>query len=198
MIRKMRSSERFATTGIRQRRIARRKSQRGKPKFALVKSYAARFPGKNINAVDAIVRDVSGFERVAVDNGVLRRFYARRSAEDILASRKIIFKKPVQGCVDYATVLCAVLRAKGIPAFFGRLFSNHSVTLFRMGNEWYRADPTPERVQEGFHLVQVNPKTEFKHYLAIGSSARDIGLRSIDDFDLRQTGKPLKNVLLEK
>jgi len=164
----------------------------------IIADYASRFKGEDLPMVDAIVRDISTFERVVTTEEGLKKHYAKRTAEDVIASRKVIVKRPVQGCVDYTIALCSALRAKGISSYFARNPFNHAVTLFRLGEKWYRADPTPERVEERFHLVSVDPKTEFRHYSAIGVDAWDIGLNDISRFELPKTAKGLKNILLEE
>ena len=163
----------------------------------LIRKYAAQFRGKTLSVIDRIVRDMATFERVVVDKPALDKYYAKRTAEDVIQTRKVVIKKPVQGCVDYAAALCSVLRAKGIPAYFKRDIRTHSTTLFKLGNKWFRADPTPERVAEDFHLVEVNINREIKDSVAIGVDAWDIGLTGLDRFNLEQHRTATRNAIKE-
>ena len=174
-----------------------------------VREYAERFPGKDLDAVAAIVSDLADFKRIKAKHSMLEEKYARRTAEEILRDRSMYVSNPktkgsgyqVQGCVDLNVALCAVLRAKGIPAKFIRTRA-HSITLFKLGGEWREADPLEKRtyrmdVRNGSrsggdphpgikeiteerknHLKQLRENGEY----AEGLDAWDIGITGIRDY----------------
>ena len=115
-----------------------------------VKEYADRFPGADMNAVNAILADLVKFKRKKFDLQGLRGIYAKRDAATIIRDRFVAVSKSrqgvftaVEGCVDYNVALCAVLRAKGIPAKFTR-HGIHSTTMFFLDGKWFDADPLTE------------------------------------------------------
>ena len=113
-----------------------------------VLKFAQRFPGKNLASVELIVKELANLKRKKLDPEKISQYYSKRSASEVLKDGFVVIDKTmatklprgrVMGCVDYHIVLCAVLRAKGIPARFVRV-KDHSVVHFFLNNNWYEAD----------------------------------------------------------
>ena len=180
-----------------------------------VRKYASSFPGTGLGAVRKIIGDLTSFERRHFWRRDLAGVYAKRSAEQIISDRFVAVPKgnreslgqyaAVAGCVDYNVALCAVLRAKGIPAKFTRE-KLHSTTLFFLNGKWYEADPAnsltrqlaealirrgrkidlskiPGLITEipGSRQRLMNYEKQFGQF-AEGLDAWDIGIRSLRNF----------------
>ncbi len=184
-----------------------------------VKGYASQFHGSGLKMVRHVLEDLGRFRRKHLPMEELRKVYAKRSADDILRDRWIAFPKgeriepsryaAIAGCIDYNVVLCAVLRAKGIPAKFTRE-SLHSATLFFLNGRWYKADPTvyltryaaelhirrgnnvdlskiPGPVEEvPEHRLWLMEQAKQLGHFAEGLDAWDIGIFSLRSFDKYQ------------
>jgi transglutaminase-like putative cysteine protease len=113
-----------------------------------IREYAKGFKGDSLETVWDIVDDLIHFKRKRYDDDGIALVYSKRTADELLTAREVAVSEPkvegesgdVEGCVDYNLVLCAVLRAKGIPAKFVRHY-NHSYTLFHLNDKWCKADP---------------------------------------------------------
>jgi len=149
-----------------------------------ITDFANRFPGRNLETIKKIVKTISNFKIIKADAKTIKEKYTKRTASQILRTKNVFVKRPVRGCVDYNVVLCSVLRAKNIKAFFARNKRNHSVTIFELNKKWYRADPMPERVKEDFHIVEIDLEEEKNDLIAFGKDAWSIGLTDITKFDL--------------
>ncbi len=100
--------------------------------------------------------------------------------------------------MDYGNALCAVLRAKGIPAKFTRTVNHSKVHLF-IDRQWYEADVLrlvgykDGKTIDSTEEKALQPVTEEKRYLngiakanggyAEGLDSHDIGIRSLKDFN---------------
>lgn len=109
---------------------------------SLIESTAGRFPMEKI--ID-LGRKIARIPVYVAKDEVLRKNYGKRTAERILRDNAI-FASPaghrhtIEGCVDYATLSVAALRAMGIPARFVR-DRRHSYAVFGFGGSIYRFDP---------------------------------------------------------
>ncbi len=170
-----------------------------------VMDFASRHPGSDLKTVEAIVKDISSFEEVRYRIDDLRREYSRRTANEIISKREVAVgvlddkgEESVLGCIDYNLALCAVLRAKGIPAKFTRR-ADHSETHFFLDGIWHSADPILQRVadrQGGLDpdspmkpvmplsdpIRRLNEMMRSKGKYAEGLDAWDIGIRTWKDF----------------
>lgn len=99
-------------------------------------------------------------------------------------SRNLLLQ--VHGCLDYANVLVAVLRARGIPAKFARIHA-HSVAVVRLGNRWYEAGLNartnkPEMNIIDWKLAIRRRKQALEGAYKTGLDSHDIGILSWRDF----------------
>ncbi len=179
----------------------------------VVRQFANRFPGNDLKAVQALVNAISKFPRKKFTINDLSDIYLKRTAEQIIKDNFVAVVHgenlgtyaAIAGCVDYNLVVCAALRAKGIPAKFVRA-GLHSTTHFFIGNKWYEMDPTNvivrsfakrmkrlgKIVPEGNLPELIEPlsesqlRTYSKHrgmgLAAEGFDAWAIGMRSLKDF----------------
>jgi hypothetical protein len=115
-----------------------------------ITAFASAFPGTTIETVKKIVDAVSRIKLVKFSEREIERVYSKRSAEKILSDGFVAIADKakfgevwarVNGCIDHNVVLCAILRAKGIPAMFVRR-RNHSLTYFFLDGRWFVANPT--------------------------------------------------------
>ncbi len=148
-----------------------------------------------------LVRDVRRFRPVAVPWEDLQHLYAKRTATDIIHSRKTailgeeerVEKKNVQGCVDYGAALVAAMNAVGardkslgLKARFAR-HGDRTQVWFTLGGKEYVVDPHRfTRVLEPFevtpdHRALIEGEAASNKF-AIGRDAWDIGMTSIKDF----------------
>jgi hypothetical protein len=164
----------------------------------LVRAFADQFPGKTVEDVRGIIKDISRFKRVRMSEEQLQDAYSKRTADEIMESREIFVIKrrgrqaPIQvnGCIDYNVALCAVLRAKGILSKFIRVF-DHSVTFAKIEGRWHEIDlmkqfeqkHKAEAIQplEGKVIEQYEHAKKHEAY-AEGLDAWDIGIRGLNDF----------------
>lgn len=177
-----------------------------------VRAYANRFPGASLGTVRVILADLVKFKRKKFDLTELTDIYAKRNAETIIKDRFVAVSRSrqgiftaVEGCVDYNVALCAVLRAKGIPAKFTR-HGIHSTTMFFLNGKWFEADPLIEltrRIARNLRtvaghsdpkkippLIRIVPDGTFRQIeqvkkaglFAEGLDAWDVGITSLSDF----------------
>lgn len=158
-----------------------------------IQALALSFKGSPRSIALQALRLVRGFEVVRVNQADLQRFYAKRSADDICHSRKVVLsndeaskRQDVQGCVDYSVALAALLRARQIPAIFVRR-GNHSTVRFFSGAKWFEADALANTINEltpnqlaSIRRQRVRPPSE--RSMGEGLDPHDIGIRSIADF----------------
>lgn len=160
---------------------------------AIVK-FASKFRGNPAQIAREIVKELSYFARVPLDYATLQHYYSKRTADQIIRSGKIVVGAPdveekgplVWGCIDQCLVLCAVLRAKGIPAVFVRE-GDHSRVHFFTGEKWMLADTIHNTVRDfesgDFERIQRRKNVlSGKIYYAEGLDAWGIGIKSLDDF----------------
>ena len=141
-----------------------------------------------------IAKEVVGFFR---ENFVEKKLklsefgevYLKRSASDIIRSGKIARLKTSQGeiessgCIDYSVAACALLRAKGIPAFFTRT-GTHSTVLFRVEKQFYEMDLTKGNAISplGKTSKRLFSMLRRKGEFAMAEDAWSLGMHSIEDF----------------
>ncbi|MBU0635479.1 transglutaminase domain-containing protein [Candidatus Micrarchaeota archaeon] len=142
----------------------------------------------------AAIHAISAFEPYRGNLADAKQYYARRTADQIIRSRKILVGNEevrrqgfnVEGCQDYSTALVAVLRARSIPCVFLRA-NDHSFVYFFTGREWLKADPPSEKIERlPAHVAKRLPKgeekiTQEKHF-GLGLDGWDIGIRGLNDF----------------
>jgi len=144
-----------------------------------VMAYSLGFSGKSIETVRAIISDLASFKRMHLKPGRLTELYAKRTAGEIIGSRSVATAGSTQGsysavlgCIDYNLALCAVLRAKGIPAKFTRE-GIHSTTHFYINGRWFEADPV-NRLSK--RLTSKMRRRESQRYVTrLGPVIRSIG-----------------------
>ena len=165
-----------------------------------IKDFADRFPGKGVEDVRAVMTEIARFKREKCNKNSIRNKYSQRTASEIIEDRKVYVADKadskhasIQGCIDYNVALCAVLRAKGIPAKFTRA-EDHATTHFKVDGMWYIADvlaKVTNRVKtdkEPETLPITQEKLEDIEYLkgrgkyAEGLDAWDIGIKSLQDY----------------
>jgi hypothetical protein len=159
-----------------------------------VKKFAERFPGNDLETVKKILKAVSRFKKVPLGLDEIKHYYAKRTAEDVIHSRKIVTLKKedrrktgmnIYGCNDYALALIGTLRAKGITALFFRE-GEHTGVIFKLGDRYYYADPSAEPKAQPFY----NSIKNLPHFFASfkgkkfdsGRDAWAIGMFSLDDY----------------
>ncbi len=158
-----------------------------------IQALALSFKGSPVSIVRQAMEFVRGFEKIPLDEAGVRSYYAKRTADDIVHSRKVVvadaaLKKSfdVQGCVDYCTALVALLRARQIPSVFVRR-GNHSVVHFFCKGLWYKADPLfdalgPLTVNELAALRRQRARSLENRNMGEGLDSFEVGVRSLDDF----------------
>jgi len=171
-----------------------------------VLQYAARFKGAGMETVDAIVDAIARFKRRQLAMEELRHIYVKRTAADIIKSGFVAVSKKrnpepfsnVMGCTDFNIVLCAILRAKGIPAKFVRALTN-TYTHFYLDGKWFEvnqalalarivnrrkklkaAEPIKEIGTKRAREIEVMKR---QGNCAEGLDAWDIGVKSFSDFN---------------
>jgi len=166
--------------------------------------YASGFPGNGMDFVRAVLVDVSRLKRRLFSPAEISGLYCRRTASKILEDGFVAVQKnepgvrhirAIRGCVDYNLVICAVLRAKGIPAKFIRE-GEHSLTHFYLNGSWFEADPMTVVAHRrptgpvfgpsitrvtGARLEGIKKARELGAW-GEGLDAHDIGIYSILDF----------------
>jgi len=157
---------------------------------ALIK-FASQFHGSPKEIVEDVILRLDSFDAVEVSDAVLKKLYAKRSADDIVRTKTILkgdadaFKKHgIAGCLDECLVLCTVLRIHGVPAKFTRIL-DHSQVVFWNGSRWWLADPFWDivRALSVNELAKHQSKMSAKRKTyAEGLDAWDIGIHSINDF----------------
>ncbi|MDP2973576.1 MAG: hypothetical protein Q8N60_00855, partial [Candidatus Diapherotrites archaeon] len=99
-----------------------------------IRRYADSFKHKGLAGLDlakAIVEDISKFEQVAVSHERAQALWARRSADNIIRTKKVIVVKYtkedlgkhaniIQGCTDMTQAAVAGLRAAGFRVLIAR------------------------------------------------------------------------------
>lgn len=160
--------------------------------------FAESFKGNDLLTAQRIVArfaDPRIFRRVRLSFNGLKRFYAKRTADDIIYSKTIVAMNPklrkekepmVHGCADHAVAIAAVFRAKGIQADVVRQL-DHSFVLFKLEGKWFIADPTdplPEkRVREFIGAdTKLAKMLEERGAFVRGLDLWDLGIKSINDF----------------
>ncbi|MBN1940676.1 MAG: transglutaminase domain-containing protein [Candidatus Diapherotrites archaeon] len=159
-----------------------------------ITDFASRFQGAPMKIARDACKEIAAFRRLPLGIKQLRRYYARRTADEIIRSRLIVTGNQstkekgfeVEGCIDYCNALCAILRAKGIPAMFVREM-NHSVVHFFTGKTWMRADPTYGTAgiigeAKSAWIKKQKKKKKGKRHYAEGFDSHDIGIFSLNDF----------------
>ncbi len=162
-----------------------------------VREFASRFKidPHNPHSVIPVIREIKHLKPEIVSVRDLDALYAKRTAEDILHSGRVVMlskedrqrAKNVLGCVDNAIALVAVLRAHGIKADFARI-GNSSIVLFKMaGREW---SVNPARYARRSVPTEVTPADLRGHetlrrmgLFARGKDAWHIGMKSLKDYD---------------
>lgn len=107
----------------------------------IVREYAKRFPGRDVNTIKKLIDDINSFERVEVKHFFEKYMYQKQTAEDLIATRRIparTFRRRMPeevrrlspkvpqyqrvqfGCNSMCVALASVLRVKGIPAWYVR------------------------------------------------------------------------------
>lgn len=170
-----------------------------KPKA--VREYLRSNPS-DLRPINKLLRAVRRLEVVHMPfEDVRDRLYAKRTATDILHSKKIVALSKgdwakhgyeVGGCVDYALASVAALKSIGADARFGR-FLSHSLIFFDLGGKTYVVNPLISRDVPSY-LVSRKPQvlegeraqafelSRKTGRLGIGADATDLGIRSLKDF----------------
>ncbi|MDP6670455.1 MAG: hypothetical protein QGI60_01415 [archaeon] len=156
--------------------------------------YVAKFKTADpLKRVKLIVADIASFEKVDLPVEKAGEHWANRSAERIIERRNVaVARQPVpdgapeiSGCTDYASAICASIRAIGLPASFVRM-GNHSHVKFLYEGEVYIADPGKKRraiVRKMTTADKINERIWKRNKaFAEGKSPADIGLKTVEDF----------------
>lgn len=159
-----------------------------------IRGYVARFRGTSQLAIARdIAADIASFRKVEMPIKEAEKRWARRSAGSIIRSRKIcVAAEPIpngaptiMGCIDYASAICASLRAIGLKALFVR-HGNHSYVKFLYGGAWYKADPLEQHWQTvkkmGPPDFRMEEHSRRRGGFAEGASPAAIGLKNHPDF----------------
>ena len=164
-----------------------------------IESYALGFKKKGLLGLalaKAIVNDISEFEEKKLPNKAAERLWARRSADNVIRTRKVYLmawdeaamkqgKGAIMACVDYSIATVAALRATGFKAIFVRA-GIHSYVKFFLKGKVYLADAhqmPAERVKE-MDAEEKRREDSFRRQNAFaeGTSPASIGLNSYEDF----------------
>jgi hypothetical protein len=164
-----------------------------------VAEFSAKFDLKTLDGISALCKAVHSFRRTPKGFDDLVASYAKRTADEIIASKTIHVKSQgikdfplsfpqVDGCVDFSLAIAAALRCGGVPALFVRE-GIHSNVLFKHGGETYLADIFSP--QEMIRFKSTDSK------MISGLDPADIGMRSIEDYWIAagQQGTRRKNKL---
>lgn len=163
-----------------------------------IRNYVADFKAKGLKGIGlatAIVADISGFEEVALALEKAKRIWGKRSADDVIKTRKIYAMRKdeaaatglpaMRGCADQASAVTAALRAAGFKALIVRMGCS-TYTKFWYGNKVYIAnarDVGRDRVRV-MSRADKRLENQFRtaNAFAEGASLAQIGLRSYTDF----------------
>ncbi len=163
-----------------------------------VRNYVADFKAKGLRGIrlaEAIVADISGFKEVALSLEKAKRIWGKRSADDVIRTRKIYTMRKdeaaatglpaIRGCADQANAVTAALRAAGFKALIARMGCS-TYTKFSYANKVYIANATDvgrDRVRV-MSRVDKRLENQFRtaNAFAEGPSLAQIGLRSYADF----------------
>lgn len=153
-----------------------------------------RDPSHDLKIAAAAIKALRSFEKIQTPIEFVREYYAKRTADQIVSSRKIMIgDKSVQdagfhvnGCVDYATALASVLRARQIPSVFVRAL-DHSVVYFFSNNEWFKADPfnnllVPLSQSEQRRFLESQAGQNHFRVFAAGLDASGVGIHTLADY----------------
>ncbi len=158
-----------------------------------VKHYVAKFSGSPLARVEKIVADIAGFNSIELPVAEAGKFWAKRSAEEIIETKSVVVaKQPVpngapeiSGCTDHACAICSAVRAIGLNAVFVRM-GNHSHVEFSFRGNAYIADPTKERRPIVRRKIAADYRNERffekKGAYAKGASPAKIGLTKAANF----------------
>jgi len=163
----------------------------------LITRYAQSFKAKTgLGLAKAIVNDIGSFERVEKPSAVLKRLWARRSATDIIKTRKIYIESETElrkerrlisiaGCSELTTAIVASLRATGFKANVVRQ-GNHTFAKLYYRNKVWKIDAThPKNIKmHEMGPFEIREENRYKkaNAFAEGPSLASIGLKTHADF----------------
>jgi hypothetical protein len=126
--------------------------------------FLRRNPESMLPAVNKLMNEIYNFERVPLEGNVAKRLYAKQTARDVIATKRVPTTSVFSfGCAHSCVALAAALKALGIKTTFVRtlqdykrmleapklvkpsLRSPHSLVLFELGGRKYIADPWGHR-----------------------------------------------------
>ena len=183
--------------GIPHLRFREQKGGRQAMVTSAVREFASRFKidRSDPHSVVPLVRAVQKLKPHAVPIDQIGELYAKRTAEDVIHSGKVVIlskedrwkSKGVIGCVDNALALIAALRAHRIKADFARL-GNSSIVIFKMGGKDWSVNPARYSRRSVPNEVTATDLAGHRTLGRLGMFARgkdawDIGMRSLTDFD---------------
>jgi hypothetical protein len=148
-----------------------------------VKEFASGFDLTTLDGIESLCSTVFSFRKVPKGMEELIGSYAKRTADEIIGSRRIFVKKSVssfprsfpqiEGCVEQALAISAALRCGKVPALFIRE-GNHSKVLFQYRGETIQADTYSPKLWQ-----QRKPKDAI---IITGLDPADVGMRSLEDY----------------
>ncbi len=156
-------------------------------------SYCKGISGKNkLEKATEIVYDIASFEMVGLSKEKAERLWARRSADDVIKTKKIYIDERTRregavigGCIDYAETITACLRQIRLKAVVVRA-NKHSYAKFLYKGEVYIADVASPA---GLKVRKITTRDKNKENIlrkanafAEGASFAQIGLNSFEDF----------------
>lgn len=142
---------------------------------------------KGIALARAIAKDTHCFKKVALPTKEAKLQWAKRSADEILASRAVFINKELAmaGCTDRAILITASLRAAGFPVLIGRI-NCHTMVKFRHRNKWVIANTLGTKGPGAREMAAQDIEQEKEHKaadaFAEGPSLAQIGIESYRDF----------------
>lgn len=174
------------------------RERRGARTIPIVGNYVKGFKArglKGIGLAKAIVEDIRSFKKVALHLEDAKRYWVRRSAEEIIGSREQYImihseaaktgKAAILGCTDLAVAMMASLRYAGFPALIVRAGTHTYVKLWHRGGVWI-ANPREGKRQALRPMTRADIKLENQYKkenaFAEGETLEEIGLKAYDDF----------------
>ena len=164
-----------------------------------IKKYVEGFQAKGLKGIDlakAIVADVANFQRVTLTTKTAQRLWARRSADDVLTTKKVCMGKfeeniperdrgVIMGCTDMTVAVASSLRAAGFKVLITREFFHTFAKVYYKGKV-YIADAQEEKRNMLRPMTPADKRREIScirnKAFAEGASLADIGLKSYKDF----------------
>ncbi len=170
-----------------------------------IRKYVDRFQAESqLQRARKIVANIKKFKKVRLHLVQAKRLWAKRSATDIITSRKVYVVAPTEtidakmpvlrGCTDLAVAVTAALRAIGLKAWIARMGA-HTYTKFvyrkkvfiadayelkRVGPRRARKRHSVRRMGRPDRIIENSHRTDKS--FAEGKSLAEIGIKSFNDF----------------